>query len=71
MEKGDIKELTTDELRLRLKEEQTLYTKMKMNHAVSQIENPLKLRSTRRGIAMIHTELTKRSKEEATKNNQQ
>ena len=71
MEKGDIKELTTDELRLRLKEEQTLYTKMKMNHAVSQIENPLKLRSTRRGIAMIHTELTKRSKEEASKTIQQ
>jgi len=69
MEKGDIKELTTDELRLRLKEEQVLYTKMKMNHAVSQIENPLKLRSTRRGIARIHTELTKRTKEEAKKNN--
>jgi large subunit ribosomal protein L29 len=71
MEKEDIKELTTDELRLRLKEEQTLYTKMKMNHAVSQIENPLKLRATRRGIAMIHTELTKRTKEEAKKTNQE
>ena len=71
MKKEDIRELTTAELRLRLKEEQELYKKMRMNHAVSQIENPLKLRTTRRGIAMIHTELTKRSKEEALKNNQQ
>ena len=69
MEKSDIKELTTAELGLRLKEEQELYKKMKMNHAVSQIENPLKLRTTRRGIAMIHTELTKRAKEEAKKTN--
>ncbi|HQW00333.1 MAG TPA: 50S ribosomal protein L29 [Bacteroidia bacterium] len=58
----DIKELTTDELRLRLEEEKAIYLKMKMNHAVSPIENPMKIRATRRGIAMIHTELTSRQK---------
>lgn len=62
MKKEDILELTNDELRLRLEEEKTLYTKMKMNHAVSPIENPMKIRAVRRGIAMLHTELTKRAK---------
>ncbi|CAN5690937.1 50S ribosomal protein L29 [soil metagenome] len=67
MKKEDIKDLSTDELRLRLAEEKTLYAKMKMNHAISPIENPMKIRSTRRGLAMIQTELTKRVKEEAKK----
>ncbi|MBK6837266.1 MAG: 50S ribosomal protein L29 [Bacteroidetes bacterium] len=67
MKQEDIRELTTDELRLRLAEEKTMYTKMKMNHAVSPIENPMKIRSIRRGIAMINTELTKRVN--AEKNN--
>lgn len=68
MKKEDIKELTTDELRMRLSEEKTQYAKLKMNHAISPIENPLKIRVTRKGIAMIHTELTRRTKEEQLKN---
>ena len=68
MKKEDIKELTTDELRLRLVEEKTHYAKMKMNHAISPIENPLKIRVSRRGIAMLNTELTRRTKESLTKN---
>jgi large subunit ribosomal protein L29 len=68
MKREDIKELTTDELRLRLVEEKTHYAKLKMNHAISPIENPLKIRITRRGIAMIQTELTKRTKEAQTNN---
>jgi large subunit ribosomal protein L29 len=67
MKKEDIKELTTDELKLRLQEEKAMYAKLTMNHAVSPIENPMKIRVTRRGIAMIHTELTKRSRIEQSK----
>jgi large subunit ribosomal protein L29 len=63
MKREDIKELTTEELKARLAEEKALYVKLKMNHAISAIENPMKIRSTRRGIAQIHTELTKRMKE--------
>jgi len=58
----DIKELTTEELKSRLAEERALFTKMKMSHAVSPVENPLKIRGVRRGIARIETELTKRIK---------
>ena len=67
MKKEDIKELSTDELRLRLTEEKSLYGKMKMNHSISPIDNPMKIRIMRRGIAMIQTELAKRSKVESTK----
>jgi large subunit ribosomal protein L29 len=67
MKREDIKELSNDELRLRLEEEKALYLKMKMNHAISPIENPMKIRVTRRGIAMLHTELTKRMKDTAAK----
>jgi large subunit ribosomal protein L29 len=67
MKKEDIKDLSTDELRMRLAEEKALYAKMKMNHAISPIENPMKIRITRRGVAMIQTELTKRTKEESKK----
>jgi len=67
MKKEDIKELTTEELTARLEEEKTLYTKMKINHAISSIENPMKIRSTRRGIAQIHSELAKRQKAASVK----
>ena len=67
MKKEDIRELTTEELKARLVEEKTLYAKMKLNHAVSSIENPMKIRSTRRGIAQIHTELTRRAKDASAK----
>ncbi len=67
MKKEDITELTTDELKLRLEEEKAMYIKLKMNHAVSPVENPMKIRMTRRGIAMIHTEMTQRQKAEQFK----
>ena len=68
MKKEDIVELTTDELRLRLQEEKTMYSKLVLNHAISPIENPMKIRITRRGIAMIKTELTRRQRSESIKN---
>jgi large subunit ribosomal protein L29 len=67
MKKEDIIELTTDELKLRLEEEKNMYAKLTLNHAISPIENPMKIRITRRGIAMIHTELTKRQRAEQIK----
>ena len=67
MKKEDIKELTTEELKARLAEEKSLYAKMKINHAISAIENPMKIRTTRRGIAQINTELAKRAKDVASK----
>jgi large subunit ribosomal protein L29 len=63
MKQKDIKDLSASELQQRLTEEMGQLTKLKLNHTVSPIENPLKIRSTRRTIARIQTELTKREKE--------
>lgn len=67
MKKDDIVELTTDELKLRLEEEKAMYSKLILNHSISPIENPMKIRITRRGIAMIYTELTRRQRSEQLK----
>ena len=44
----------------RIKEEKATLTKLKMNHSVSPIENPLKITFTRKAIARLKTELTSR-----------
>lgn len=60
MKKEDIKELTTDELEKRIVEDAALYTKMKFNHTVTQLDNPMKIRVMRRDIARLQTELKAR-----------
>lgn len=59
----DIKELSTEDLKAKIVEEKQRLTKLKFNHAVSPIENPMVLRFVRRDIARLSTELTKRIKE--------
>jgi large subunit ribosomal protein L29 len=60
MKQNIVRDLTTDEIRDRIAEERSSYTKLKMSHAVSPVENPLKIRSTRRLIARLETEYKKR-----------
>jgi large subunit ribosomal protein L29 len=67
MKQVDIAQLSTNDLRERIKEESSALTKLKLNHAVSPIENPLKLRSSRKTIARLRTELRKRETAEQTK----
>ena len=63
MENSVIKELSSEELNSRIIEEKHNLAKMKMAHAVSPIENPLSLRTTKRLIARLLTEQTKRAKQ--------
>ena len=58
----EIKGLTTEEIVEKLREEKALYTKMKFNHAVSPLENPNKLKTSKRLIARYLTELNVRKK---------
>jgi large subunit ribosomal protein L29 len=60
MKNSEILELTTEELVARVSEEKTNLTKLKFAHAVSAIENPLRITKVRKDIARINTELTKR-----------
>ena len=58
--KLSLAELTTEELKEKLKEDKSQFTRMKFNHTVSQIENPSRIRTMRRDIARMRTELRKR-----------
>ena len=60
MEQKVIKELTTGEIVERLDEEKRQLSKLKLNHAVSPLENPTKITAYRRTIARLETELRRR-----------
>ena len=67
MKKESINELRTADLKERIEATRTSYVKMKLQHAVSPLDNPNKLRETRKEIARMLTELTKRQKAENVK----
>jgi large subunit ribosomal protein L29 len=60
MKQQVISELSTSELRERLEEEKKQFLKLKMNHAISPLENPMKIKDYQRTIARMLTELRKR-----------
>lgn len=55
-----IAQLTTDEIREKIDLEVTALNQMKMNHRISQLENPIQIRDKRKAVARLHTELRKR-----------
>jgi large subunit ribosomal protein L29 len=67
MKQEVVKEMSTADLIDRLEEEQKLLTRLKLNHAVSPLDNPHKITETKRTIARMKTELRKRELEESNK----
>lgn len=63
MKNSEIRELTLGELHERLEETRNQYTRLKMNHAISPLENPQEIKYTRRDIARLLTEISKRERE--------
>ena len=61
MKDTDIKDLTLDELKEKLGSEKEALRKMKFAHQVSAIENPMKIKETRRMVARINTLLTQKA----------
>jgi large subunit ribosomal protein L29 len=55
-------------LTARIGEERATLTKLKFAHAVSAIENPLRITKVRKEIARLNTELTKRKAASASDN---
>ena len=55
MKNNEIKDLTLDELKEKLGSEKESLRKLKFAHQVSAIENPMKIKETRRVIAKINT----------------
>ncbi|MFP4065158.1 MAG: 50S ribosomal protein L29 [Bacteroidales bacterium] len=64
MKQNVIREMSTGELLERMEEEQKQLRKLRMNHAVSPLENPQKIKDYRRTVARIQTELRRRELEE-------
>ena len=60
MKIAEIRELTTAELKERVETEVTRYAQMKLNHAISPLENPEELKKLRRDIARMRGELRSR-----------
>ena len=67
MKQEVVKEMSTADLIERLEEEQKHLTRLKLNHAVSPLDNPHKITETKKTIARMKTELRKRELEETNK----
>lgn len=60
MKQSEITAMSIEELTEKLAESRKQYADMKMAHSVTPMENPLQLRKSRRTVARLATELTKR-----------
>lgn len=67
MEQEVIRELGTAELTERLEDEKKQLVKLRLNHAVSPLENPNKIKAYKKSIARMETELRRRQIEENNK----
>jgi large subunit ribosomal protein L29 len=55
MKTTEIRELSVKEIEERIENEKILIFRLKMNHAISPLDNPMKIRDTRRNIARLET----------------
>jgi large subunit ribosomal protein L29 len=61
MKNSEIKGLNIQDLRDKIKSEEESLMRLDFAHAISPIENPMKIRNTRKLIAKLKTELTSKS----------
>ncbi|HPD96377.1 MAG: 50S ribosomal protein L29 [Bacteroidales bacterium] len=60
MKTAEIRELTDKEIEERIELEKTNLVKIKLNHSISPLDNPMKINETRKNIARLKTILTQR-----------
>jgi large subunit ribosomal protein L29 len=60
MKTSEIKEFTSKEIIERMQTEQENLVRLKLNHSVSSLDNPMKIRESRRNIARMKTILGSR-----------
>ncbi|RMG75566.1 MAG: 50S ribosomal protein L29 [Bacteroidetes bacterium] len=68
MKAKDIRDLTLEEVRARINSDNDRLLKLRLNHAVSAIENPSEIRAIRRDIARLKTILREREMAEVQTN---
>ena len=60
MKGTEIKELSTQEIQERIENFKNVLVRMRLNHAISPLDNPNKIGMTKRDIAKLKTELRAR-----------
>jgi large subunit ribosomal protein L29 len=67
MKTSEIKELSTSDLLERIDTEKTMLVRMKLNHAITPLDNPQKLTQAKLTIARLLTELRTREMKQKSK----
>lgn len=62
----ELQDFSLEELRDQLTDTQAQYTSMKFDHAISGLDNPMKLREMRRDVARVQSEIRRREIAEMT-----
>ena len=57
MKTREIKELSVKDLQERLDNDKAILTRLKLNHTISPLDNPMQIRDVRKQIARVATEL--------------
>ncbi|MBP7506467.1 MAG: 50S ribosomal protein L29 [Prolixibacteraceae bacterium] len=60
MKVSEIRELSTKEIVERIDTENEKLVRMRLNHAVTPLENPISIKDVRRNVARLKTELQSR-----------
>ena len=60
MKTAEIKEMTSKEIVERLEVEKENLVRLRMNHAVSPLDNPMKIKASKQNIARLKTILRER-----------
>jgi large subunit ribosomal protein L29 len=58
MKQAEINNLSLEDVQAKLAEAKAEFTKMKLAHKISPLENPIQIRDLRKTIARLNTELT-------------
>ncbi|MCS3867954.1 large subunit ribosomal protein L29 [Chryseobacterium ginsenosidimutans] len=58
MKQADIKNLSAEEVQAQLADAKVQFSKMKLAHKISPLENPIQIKDLRRTIARLNTQLT-------------
>lgn len=67
MKTSEIKELSVKEIEERLDNEKLFLVKQKLNHAISPLDNPMKIKESRRNVARLKTILHQKKMNVQTK----
>ena len=62
MKQEEISKLSLEDVRERLSDFKEQLYKMKLNHKIAHMENPMVIRNARKNVARLSTELSKRLK---------